>query len=92
MPDEMYKYDYIAALIAHAFSWAFMIQLPILIYMRFDVDWVYFTFFIINLIGHASVDHMKANQRKINLIRDQEYHLLQIFTTALGFASWYIEF
>ncbi len=91
-PDKMYEYDYIAALIAHAFSWAFMIQLPILIYMRFNVDWVYFVMFILNVVGHACVDHMKANQRRINLIQDQKYHLLQIFTSALTFASWYINF
>ena len=27
-PDEMYKKDYIWALIMHSFSWAFMIMLP----------------------------------------------------------------
>ena len=91
-PDEMYKYDYIAALIAHACSWAFMIQLPILIYTRFNVDWMYFVMLIVNVVGHASADHLKANLRTINLIRDQEYHLFQILTTAFAFASWYIEF
>ena len=28
-PDEMYKHDYIVALMMHSFSWAFMIMLPI---------------------------------------------------------------
>ena len=82
-PEEMYEDDYIAALIAHAFSWAFMIQLPILIYMRFNVDWLYFALFGMNVVLHAMIDNMKANEREINLIVDQLCHLVQIIGTIL---------
>ena len=91
-PDEMYKYDYIAALSAHAFSWAFMIQLPILIYMRFTVDWLYFALFGMNVVLHAMVDNLKADEREINLIVDQLCHLVQIVGTILIVFPNYIEF
>ena len=35
-PKKLYRHDYIAALVMHAFSWAFMIMLPIAAYMSFQ--------------------------------------------------------
>jgi hypothetical protein len=32
-PNKRYKYDYIISLIIHAFSWDFMIHIPIIIYL-----------------------------------------------------------
>lgn len=75
-PDKMYRYDYIVALIAHAFSWSFMITVPTLL-----VSNKYFTmciFMIINTIIHAYVDNEKANNKHINLIVDQLCHMVQI--------------
>ena len=87
-PDEMYKRDYIWALIMHSFSWAFMIMLPIAAFvMRFDLDVVFVTIFVANLVIHAIVDHMKANERIINLWQDQLIHMIQILVTAIIFLT-----
>lgn len=80
-PQELYKYDYIVALIVHSFSWAFMILLPLMIYMFvnncFSISF-YITSLIINIIIHAVTDNLKANKLTINLITDQSIHLIQI--------------
>lgn len=31
-PDELYRYDYIIALVEHAFSWTCTIHIPVLVY------------------------------------------------------------
>lgn len=74
----MYKYDYIVALIMHAFSWSFMISLPIL-YFGFT-KWIAVAI-ILNTIIHGIVDDLKANKHKINLIVDQSIHIVQIVVT-----------
>lgn len=75
-PDKMYRHDYIVALIAHAFSWSFMITVPTLLIS--DKYFVMCVFIVTNTILHAYVDHAKANWRCINLIVDQLCHLIQI--------------
>lgn len=77
----MYGYDYIWALIMHAFSWSFMIMLPIMIISRFTVSWIFVVVFVVNLLVHAFVDDLKANKKKINLWQDQLIHMLQIIIT-----------
>lgn len=79
-PDKLYKHDYIAALICHAFSWSVMITLPLIIYMKGDLSWFWFSL-PINWTIHALVDNWKANIKKINLIQDQLIHLGQIILT-----------
>ena len=74
----MYKYDYIVALIMHAFSWSFMISLPIL-YLGFT-KWIVVAI-ILNTIIHGIVDDLKANKHKINLIIDQSIHITQVVIT-----------
>lgn len=74
----LYKYDYIVALIMHAFSWSFMISLPIL-YLGFT-KWIVAAI-ILNTIIHGIVDDLKANKGKINLIVDQSIHIVQILIT-----------
>lgn len=80
-PQELYKYDYIVALIVHSFSWAFMILLPLMIYMFmnncFSISF-YFISLTTNIIIHAVIDNLKANKLIINLITDQSMHLIQI--------------
>lgn len=84
---NMYRYDYIAALLTHAFSWAFMVHIPAITYLilmgkwsKFESVWVaYLIFFIMHMLMHALVDHLKANVYFINLIEDQIIHILQIF-------------
>ncbi len=78
----MYKYDYIVALIMHAFSWSFMISLPIL-YFGFT-KWIAVAI-ILNTIIHGIVDDLKANKHKINLIVDQSIHIVQIIITWILF-------
>lgn len=87
-PDQKYSKDYIAALIAHAFSWSFLICLP----------WTYLALttgilnqyeilaaIILNTVIHSVVDDAKANKLSINLIVDQSIHLVQIIITFIVF-------
>ena len=83
-PDPLYKNDYRIALLEHAFSWTFMIMLPIMIciLLGYNIHMVYyFMFFICNFILHAYIDNEKANKKSINLITDQVLHLTQIGAT-----------
>lgn len=80
-PDVLYKYDYIMALLMHSISWSFMIMLPIAVLMSFNVTFGFVALFISNIIIHAIVDNAKANMLKINLIKDQLIHMLQIVLT-----------
>ena len=82
-PDEMYKHDYIVALMMHSFSLSFMVMLPIAVSQEFQIGAVFVTIFIINTAVHAIVDHLKANKRKINLVTDQSIHISQIIVTFL---------
>lgn len=85
-PNEMYKYDYIWALIMHSFSWSFMIMLPIAFQLKFEVDAGYIALLITNMCLHAVVDDKKANRGKINLWEDQLIHIAQIVGTWIPFA------
>ena len=82
-PKKLYQYDYIVALVMHAFSWAFMVMLPIAMYMNFQPTFWFFVVFAVNMIVHAFVDNLKANKFKINLIEDQAAHIAQIVITAM---------
>lgn len=84
-PEELprkYKYDYIPALMLHAFSWAFMIHIPLMLYVNVMMENFPYVFFICSILVHAIIhgiiDHMKANVKTINLIVDQTFHVLQI--------------
>lgn len=80
-PSEKYKHDYIWALIMHAFSWSFMIMLPVALFMKFDVDQLFVITFIFNVFIHGVVDDQKANKQTINLWVDQLIHIAQIVVT-----------
>lgn len=82
-PQELYKNDYIIALLMHAFSWTFMIMLPIAIDHKLEPEGVYYIFFVANMAIHAYIDHVKANRLKINLWTDQLIHIFQIVLTWL---------
>lgn len=75
-PDELYRHDYIVALIMHAFSWSFMINLPILFVSRNYI--LMCIFMVTNTFFHAIIDNEKANKHTINLVLDQICHLIQI--------------
>ena len=76
---SFYKNDYIAALLAHGFSWSFMIMLPFVIFGF--MHWSILFFICFNAPLHAYIDHCKANRKEINLIADQVCHLNQILGT-----------
>lgn len=84
-PNKKYKNDYIIALFEHAFSWTFMIHLPIIIIMVITGKYISLTLFLIlfavNWSIHVITDDTKANKLKINLIQDQLVHICQIFVT-----------
>ena len=82
-PDELYKRDYIWALIMHSFSWAFMIMLPIAYVFNFNIDYKFAIIFVINVAIHAFTDNAKANWKLINLWQDQLVHIGQILLTSL---------
>lgn len=82
-PDEMYKYDYIWALIMHSFSWTFMVMLPAMITV--GTSPLFYCTFINNMIFHGLIDDLKANRHKINLWQDQLFHILQIVVIYLIF-------
>lgn len=84
-PQSLYRYDYIAALIIHGFSWAFMIMLPLAILMKFNIGWFFMIMLFINAIIHAAIDDLKANRGILNLCQDQLLHIFQILGTASMF-------
>lgn len=81
-PDQMYKHDYICALIMHSFSWTFMIMLPLMYVVGFKVSSLLLFLFVSNVLIHAITDDFKANTKVINLWQDQSIHMFQIVITA----------
>jgi len=78
-PKELYKHDYIMALIEHAFSWTFMIHVPLFWAHHSDMNiYLFAILFVSNWIIHAVVDNAKANKLIINLCQDQIVHIIQI--------------
>ena len=80
-PDELYKYDYIAALFMHSFSWTFMVMLVPTIYIILFGGKYYPLVFVVNIIIHMITDNLKANVKAINLCQDQLVHMVQIIIT-----------
>ena len=89
-PNPLFKNDYIMALIEHAFSWTFMVHLPIIIYSivlnKPITSCVFIITFIINWLIHIITDNAKANLLKINLIQDQIIHIIQIIITCFTYS------
>ena len=84
---DKYKHDYKVALFMHAFSWTFMIMLPLFFVYEYvygfqDNIFVDLVFWL-NCFVHFTVDDLKANEKKINLWQDQLIHIVQIVITAL---------
>ena len=83
---EMYKYDYIVALICHSVSWSVSIMAP-LIWSEHLIGGNVFSYkfyciaFLCNTFVHAITDNAKANEKCINLVWDQCIHFLQIGST-----------
>lgn len=86
-PETLYKYDYLIALVEHAFSWTFSIHIPLVVWMilkNINISTISFVaIFIVNWFIHGFVDDLKANKLKINLVCDQVIHIIQIIITWL---------
>ena len=67
----------------HAFSWAFMVMLPLFFTNGFSMNLVTTIILLANTIIHFYIDDLKANQDKINLVQDQFFHIIQILVTWL---------
>ncbi len=84
-PQKLYRHDYRMALAEHAFSWAFVTSVPLLVTALCTANEPLMRFilaaYIVNTIVHAAVDDLKANQMKINLVIDQTVHIVQILCT-----------
>lgn len=85
-PEELYKNDYVCALIMHSISWSFMIMLPIAYYLGFTIGQEFIIMFAINVVFHVIIDNAKANWKLINLWHDQILHIAQIVITFIVFA------
>lgn len=87
-PENLYRNDYIMALLMHSFSWSFMIMIPIIMYLLISginlQEWLVIPYFV-NTAIHCVVDDLKANKKQINLIQDQCIHLVQILVTWTAF-------
>ena len=82
-PQSLYKYDYLWALLMHSFSWTFMIMLPIMFLLDFNITINIVLIFIWNMLVHFITDNYKANLYMINLWQDQLVHMCQIGVTWL---------
>ena len=76
-----YRRDYLAALIAHAFEWAFMIILDPMYHGLYRRMGLVLLMVVINTVIHAVVDDLKANRHSISLVEDQLIHVVQIAIT-----------
>lgn len=83
-PDQKYRHDYLAGLLMHSLSWAFIVMLPIIIILRGELNWMWIMI-PVNTAIHFIVDDTKANKKKINLLQDQLIHLAQIVITWILF-------
>lgn len=75
-----------AALKIHSGSWAFMIMLPIMLFMLITKQYNYHFYIIalgINSFIHNIVDDAKCNYEIINYHTDQYIHMFQIALTWL---------
>lgn len=73
-----------AALRIHSGSWAFMVMLPIMLFMLITKQYNFHFYIIalgINSIIHSFVDDMKCNEELILYKTDQYIHMGQIFIT-----------
>ncbi len=78
LEDTIYKNDWAMALFMHSFAWTFCVMIPVIAIGMWKHMLVVLALIVVNTGIHFVVDDMKANRHKINLIEDQNFHLLQI--------------
>ena len=64
-PEKLYESDYIVALLMHAFSWSFMIMLPLAYVRGFDIGFAFSGILLCNTIVHAITDHLKQIRERL---------------------------
>ena len=77
---DLYRNDYKMALLTHSMSWSIMILIPILLLLEIPQILILMAF-CINTLIHYTIDDLKANKGKLNLIQDQIIHLMQVIIT-----------
>lgn len=82
LDKSKYKDDYVAALFAHSMYWAACVVAPFA-FTGYVGTMCWSVLFAINSVLHAAVDHLKANDRDLNLVQDQCIHGVQLVVTAL---------
>lgn len=75
---EMYSGDWVPVILLHGMEWSVLVSLPLLLLTGLDVGWWFAAMVTANGLIHAGVDHLKANDFKIDLVRDQTAHMAQI--------------
>lgn len=75
---EKYQADYVVALLEHGFMNAFLVHIPIYIWLCKNEPTLFASVFLFGVI-HAIIDDLKANDKKINLFIDQLLHITLIF-------------
>ena len=76
-----YENDYLMALFIHSLSWSISINIPIMMYLDFQVGLFTVVSIICNLQIHLITDFGKANAKQLNLVQDQLIHFFQIIVT-----------
>ena len=76
-----YENDYLMALFIHSLSWSISINMPIMLYLDFQIGLFTVVSIICNLLIHLITDFAKANAKRINLVQDQFIHFFQIIIT-----------
>lgn len=74
---EKYQADYAVALLEHGFMNAFLVHIPIYIWLCKNEPTIFASVLLLGTI-HAIIDDWKANDKKINLIQDQFLHIALI--------------
>lgn len=81
-PNRLHENNFIMTLCEHAFSWACVTHIPIIIYLivaGIEISVFCFTaLFIFHWLIHFMTDDLNVNLLKINLIQDKIIHILQI--------------
>lgn len=78
---KKYRYDWIASLFMHSLEWTYLVMLPVAIWQGFCVSILFIWMFVVNILFHMIIDHLKANKLRINLVLDQALHVMQIGVT-----------
>lgn len=74
---KKYQADYGIALLEHGFMNAFLVHIPIYIWLCKNEPTLFASIFLFGIL-HAIIDDWKANDKRLNLLQDQILHILLI--------------